>query len=111
MLKLCVEWLGNRASNQKVAESIPGHANDVVFLGKALHPTWIRKGFSPFLIRTSFKAYGPAWGQKGRPHGPQYQTKDSEEELTFLIKHSPSTTWLMNNDSSLCVIMCAFLFV
>ena len=32
------EWLGNRAINQKVAGSIPGHENDVVSLGKTLHP-------------------------------------------------------------------------
>ena len=33
------ERLGNRANNLKVAGSIPGRANDVVSLGKALHPT------------------------------------------------------------------------
>ena len=35
------ERLGNRAINQKVAGSIPGCENvdDVVSLGKALHPT------------------------------------------------------------------------
>ena len=33
------ERLGNRASNLKVAGSIPGRENDVVSLGKALHPT------------------------------------------------------------------------
>ena len=33
------EQLGSRAINQKVAGLIPGHANDVVSLGKALHPT------------------------------------------------------------------------
>ena len=34
------ERLGNRASNQKVAGSIPERAkNDVMSLGKALHPT------------------------------------------------------------------------
>ena len=33
------EWLGNRAINQKVARSIlPAMPNDVVSLGKALHP-------------------------------------------------------------------------
>ena len=33
------ERLGSRDSNQKVAGSISGRANDVVSLGKALHPT------------------------------------------------------------------------
>ena len=33
------ERLGNRASNQKVAGLIPGRANEVVSLGKALHPS------------------------------------------------------------------------
>ena len=33
------ERLGNRALNQKVAGSIPGVPNDIVSLGKALHPT------------------------------------------------------------------------
>ena len=33
------ERLGNRANTQKVAGSIPGRENDVVSLGKALHPT------------------------------------------------------------------------
>ena len=33
------EWLGSRVSNQKVAGSIPGRANDVVTLCQALHPT------------------------------------------------------------------------
>ena len=33
------ERLGNRTSNQKVAGSIPGCANDDVSLGKALHAT------------------------------------------------------------------------
>ena len=34
------EWLGSWAVNQKVVGSIPGNAkNDVVSLGKALHPT------------------------------------------------------------------------
>ena len=33
------ERLGNRAGNPKAAGSIPGRANDVVSLGKALHPT------------------------------------------------------------------------
>ena len=33
------ERLGSQAINQKFAGSIPGHANDVVSLGKALHPT------------------------------------------------------------------------
>ena len=33
------ERLGKRASNQKVASSIPGLAKDVVSLGKALHRT------------------------------------------------------------------------
>ena len=33
------ERLGNRAINQEVASLIPGHANEVVTLGKALHPT------------------------------------------------------------------------
>ena len=36
------ERLENRASNQKVAGSIPGRANYVVSLGKALHPTCLR---------------------------------------------------------------------
>ena len=31
--------LGNQAINPKVAGSIPGRENDVVSLGKALHPT------------------------------------------------------------------------
>ena len=36
-----VKWLGNQASNLKVASSIPGRAeNDVVSFVKALHPTW-----------------------------------------------------------------------
>ena len=33
------EWLGNWASNQKVAGSLPGRAQDIVSLGKARHPT------------------------------------------------------------------------
>ena len=33
------ERLGNRTIIQKVVGSIPGHANDVVSLGNALHPT------------------------------------------------------------------------
>ena len=33
------ERLGSRAINQKVAGLIPGRENDVVSLGKALHPT------------------------------------------------------------------------
>ena len=33
------ERLGNRAINQKVAGLIPGQANGIVSLGKALHPT------------------------------------------------------------------------
>ena len=33
------EWLGNWATNQKVASLIPDRANYVVSLGKALHPT------------------------------------------------------------------------
>ena len=34
------ERLGSRAINQKVVGSIPGRAkNDIVSLGKALHPT------------------------------------------------------------------------
>ena len=33
------ERLGKWAINQKVAGSIPGHANEIVSLGKALHPT------------------------------------------------------------------------
>ena len=43
------EWLGSRASNQKVAGSISGRANDVVSLGKALHPTCFR-GMSLYLL-------------------------------------------------------------
>ena len=33
------EWLGNQAINQKVAGLIPAKQNDVVSLGKVLHPT------------------------------------------------------------------------
>ena len=33
------ERLGSWAINQKVVGSIPGRSNDVVSLGKALHPT------------------------------------------------------------------------
>ena len=33
------ERLGSLAINHKVVGSIPGRANDVVSLGKALHPT------------------------------------------------------------------------
>ena len=33
------EQIGNQAINQKVAGSIPAVQNDVVSLGKALHPT------------------------------------------------------------------------
>ena len=33
------EWLGNRASNLKVASSSFAMPNEVVSLGKALHPT------------------------------------------------------------------------
>ena len=36
------ERLWNRASNQKVAGSIPGCAKMTVSLGKALHPTFLR---------------------------------------------------------------------
>ena len=43
------ERLGNRASNQKVAGSIPAVQNDVVSLGKALHPTWLG-GMSLYLL-------------------------------------------------------------
>ena len=35
------EGLGNRAINQKVAGSIPGRANYIVSLGKALHLTYL----------------------------------------------------------------------
>ena len=43
------ELLGNRAINQKVAGLIPGHANDVVSLDKALHPTCLG-GMSLYLL-------------------------------------------------------------
>ena len=33
------EWLGNRATNQKVAGSIPAMQNYVESMGKARHPT------------------------------------------------------------------------
>ena len=36
------ERLGNQASNQKVAGSIPSRANDVMSFGKALHPTCLK---------------------------------------------------------------------
>ena len=36
------ERLESRVINQKVAGSIPGHAFDIVSLGKALHPTGLR---------------------------------------------------------------------
>ena len=42
------ERLRSRAINQKVAGSIPDCANDVVSLGKALHPTCLR-GISLYL--------------------------------------------------------------
>ena len=43
------ERLGNRAINQKVAGSIPGHAIDVVSLGKALH-SFASGGMSLYLL-------------------------------------------------------------
>ena len=43
------ERLGNQATYQKVASLIPGRANDVVFLGKALHPTCLG-GMSLYLL-------------------------------------------------------------
>ena len=54
-IPLCVfgsqvaERLGNRAGNQKVASLIPGCANEVVSLGKALHPTCLG-GMSLYLL-------------------------------------------------------------
>ena len=43
------ERLGNWASNQKVAGSIPGQVNYIVSLGKALHPTCLG-GMSLYLL-------------------------------------------------------------
>ena len=43
------ERLGSQDINQKVAGSIPGCENDVVSLGKALHPTCLR-GMSLYLL-------------------------------------------------------------
>ena len=37
------ERLGNRAINQKVAGLIPAAQNDIVSLGKALHPTSLKE--------------------------------------------------------------------
>ena len=47
------EQLGNRANNQKVAGSIPGCANDVVSLGKALHPTCLGENVSVLTVSRS----------------------------------------------------------
>ena len=46
--QMAERW-GSRASNLKVAGSIPGCANDVVSLGKPLHPTCL-KGMSLYLL-------------------------------------------------------------
>ena len=43
------ERLGNRSSNQKVAGSIQAVPNNVVSLGKALHPTCFG-GMSLYLL-------------------------------------------------------------
>ena len=50
------ERLGNLAFNQKVAGSIPGVSDDVVSLGKALHPTCLGTLYCKlFWIRASAK--------------------------------------------------------
>ena len=49
------ERLGNRAINQKVAGLIPGLQNDVVSLGKALHPTCLWGNVPVLTIRASAK--------------------------------------------------------
>ena len=59
------ERLGNQASNQKVAGSIQPVTNDVVSLGKPLHPTclgeslWIRA--SAKLNEKNNSAVGSYW--------------------------------------------------
>ena len=47
------ELLRNWASNLKVAGSIPGHANDVVSLGKALHPTCLGENVPGLAVNCS----------------------------------------------------------
>ena len=48
------ERLGNQGINPKVAGSIPGRADDIVSLGKALYPTCLW-GNVPLWIRASAK--------------------------------------------------------
>ena len=49
------ERLGNRAINQKVTGSIPGRdvPNDVVSLGKSLHPTCLGGNVPVLTVRRS----------------------------------------------------------
>ena len=47
------EWLGNRATNQKVASLIPGRANDVVSLGR--DPTFLGENVAVLTVSRSEK--------------------------------------------------------